>query len=84
MKARDQRIPEKVGQGIVTISIIRDGSPPEFIGEPYGVNISYTTPVDTPIIAVRAQDNKLIVSPACSLCWYWLRSYLDLTVSIYL
>lgn len=62
VKARDQRIPEKTGQGIVTLNINRDRSVPFFIGEPYRVNITNKQPVGTGIIQVRAEDRRLSVS----------------------
>lgn len=62
VKARDQRIPEKTGQGIVTILVTRDGSVPYFVGEPYNVSIPETQPVDSRVIRVVSRDDTLSVS----------------------
>ena len=62
MKARDQRIPEQTGQGIVTLSVLKDGSTPYFVNEPYRVNISASQPEGSAITVVEARDDTLTVS----------------------
>lgn len=62
MKARDQRIPEKTGQGITTVYVVSDRSVPYFIGEPFSVTIPARQPVGSDIIGVGAGDDRLTVS----------------------
>ena len=62
MKARDQRIPEQTGQGIVSLFVTRDRSTPYFVGEPYYVEIFSSTAVNTAVIGVQARDDRLTVS----------------------
>ena len=61
VRASDQRIPERVDDSVVVVDIIRDRNPPQFIREPYQVQINDNQALNQTIYTVSAVDQDLKV-----------------------
>ncbi|WAQ95445.1 FAT4-like protein [Mya arenaria] len=59
VRASDQRIPERVDDSTVIVTIIRDLNPPVFTNEPYQVSILDSQSINQSIYTVRAVDQDL-------------------------
>ena len=53
---------QRSSQASVTINVLRDLSPPQFVNTPYRDSVPINTPVNTTVFNVRAIDNDLKVS----------------------
>ena len=58
--AQDGGVPRKQSIVQVTINIERNPSPPQFIQRQYVVVINESTPINTDILQVSAQDNDKV------------------------
>ena len=61
VSAFDDREPPKSSSVMVTVSVIRDESVPEFIETPFTATVSENTVVNTVIFTIVAQDSDLQV-----------------------
>ena len=67
VRARDQRLNERVTEATVIINVVRNRFLPSFVSEPYVVGVSENTQVGVSIYQVTAVDSDLTVSALCLL-----------------
>lgn len=67
VRARDQRLNERVTDATVIINVVRNRFLPSFVSEPYVVGVSENTQVGVSIYQVTAVDSDLTVSALCLL-----------------